>query len=97
MLVFVAETAAAAGLDEYRLMVFCGAGQTMFHLHWHILGGRMQGLFFCMSLIADLEEELKEATIARDAERRDALALVLSNLRLAEKELQRPLTDDEEP
>src|SRR4051812_19886612 len=46
MLDFVAETAAQAGLEEYRLMVFCGpgAGQTVFHLHWHILGGRMQGL-----------------------------------------------------
>ena len=45
MLDFVADTAKAAGLDEYRLMVFCGAGagQTVFHLHWHILGGRMRG------------------------------------------------------
>lgn len=42
MLDFVAETAAAAGLDEYRLMVFCGAGQTVLHLHWHILGGVIQ-------------------------------------------------------
>jgi histidine triad (HIT) family protein len=46
MLDFVAETAKSAGLDEYRLMIFCGpgAGQTVFHLHWHILGGRMRGL-----------------------------------------------------
>jgi histidine triad (HIT) family protein len=46
MLDFVADTAAHAGLDEYRLMIFCGAGagQTVFHLHWHILGGRMRGL-----------------------------------------------------
>ena len=46
MLDFIAETAAKAGLEEYRLMVFCGpgAGQTVFHLHWHVLGGRMQGL-----------------------------------------------------
>jgi histidine triad (HIT) family protein len=42
MLDFVAETARAAGLDEYRLMVFvgAGAGQTVFHLHWHVMGGR---------------------------------------------------------
>ena len=46
MLDFVAETARVVGLDEYRLMIFCGAGagQTVFHLHWHILGGRFRGL-----------------------------------------------------
>jgi histidine triad (HIT) family protein len=46
MLDFVAETAKAAGLEEYRLMVFCGAGagQTVFHLHWHLLGGTYRGL-----------------------------------------------------
>jgi histidine triad (HIT) family protein len=46
MLDFVAETARDVGLDEYRLMVFVGpgAGQTVFHLHWHVLGGRMRGL-----------------------------------------------------
>ena len=49
-----------------------------------------------MSLIARLEDELKQAMAARDAERRDTLRLILSSLRLAEKELQRPLHDDEE-
>ena len=46
MLDFVADTARTAGLDEYRLMVFCGAGagQTVFHLHWHVLGGRFLGM-----------------------------------------------------
>jgi histidine triad (HIT) family protein len=46
MVDFVAETARAAGLDEYRLMVFvgAGAGQTVFHLHWHVLGGTFRGL-----------------------------------------------------
>ena len=46
MLEFVAEAAKAAGLDEYRLMIFCGpgAGQTVFHLHWHVLGGSFRGL-----------------------------------------------------
>ena len=38
----------------------------------------------------------KQATLARDADRRDALRLILSSLRSAEKELQRPLSDDEE-
>jgi uncharacterized protein len=49
-----------------------------------------------VSLIARIEDELKQATLARDAERRDALRLILSALRGAEKELQRPLKDDEE-
>ena len=49
-----------------------------------------------MSLIVQLEDELKEAMAARDAERRDTLRLILASLRSAEKELQRPLHDDEE-
>jgi uncharacterized protein len=49
-----------------------------------------------MSLIARLEDELKQAMVGRDNERRDALRLILSSLRSAEKELQRPLHDDEE-
>jgi hypothetical protein len=49
-----------------------------------------------MSLIARIEDELREATLARDAERRDTLRLILSALRGAEKELLRPLKDDEE-
>jgi uncharacterized protein YqeY len=49
-----------------------------------------------VSLIARIEGELREATLARNAERRDALRLILSALRGAEKELQRPLKDDEE-
>jgi uncharacterized protein YqeY len=49
-----------------------------------------------MSLIARLEDELKQAMVARDSGRRDALRLILSSLRSAEKELQRPLHDDEE-
>ena len=49
-----------------------------------------------MSLIARMEGELEHAMRERDAERRDALRLILSSLRSAEKELQRPLHDDEE-
>ena len=43
MLRFVAETAKKAGLEDYRVLVNVGpgAGQTIFHLHWHVLGGRM--------------------------------------------------------
>ena len=45
MLDFIATTAANAGLDDYRVIVNvgAGAGQTVFHLHWHILGGRSLG------------------------------------------------------
>jgi uncharacterized protein YqeY len=49
-----------------------------------------------VSLIARLEGELEQAMKQRDAERRDALRLILSSLRSAEKELQRPLHDEEE-
>ena len=49
-----------------------------------------------MSRIETIEGELKEAMKARDAERRDALRLILNALRSSEKELQRPLSEDEE-
>ena len=42
MLRFVAETARVVGLEDYRVLVNVGrgGGQTIFHLHWHVLGGR---------------------------------------------------------
>ncbi len=45
MLDFVAEVAAAEGLKDYRVVVNAGAGagQTVFHLHWHVLGGQLTG------------------------------------------------------
>jgi uncharacterized protein len=49
-----------------------------------------------MSLIARIEDELKDAMRARDQERTDTLRMTLASLRSAEKELQRPLKDDEE-
>ena len=49
-----------------------------------------------MSLIARIEQELKTAMRARDQERTDALRLTLASLRSAEKEVQRPLKEDEE-
>ena len=49
-----------------------------------------------MSLIGRIEQELRDARLARDEDRRDALSLILASLRSAEKELQRPLSDDEE-
>ncbi len=41
MLDFIAEVTAQQGLTDYRVVVNvgAGAGQTIFHLHWHILGG----------------------------------------------------------
>jgi histidine triad (HIT) family protein len=46
MLEFVAATAREAGLDDYRVVVNVGegGGQTIFHLHWHVLGGRLHGV-----------------------------------------------------
>jgi len=43
MLEFVADTARKVGLEDYRVVVNVGrgGGQTVFHLHWHILGGNM--------------------------------------------------------
>jgi len=49
-----------------------------------------------VTLIEELEEEVKDAMRAGDAARRDALRLILSSLKSAEKELLRPLSVDEE-
>jgi histidine triad (HIT) family protein len=45
LLRFIADTAREAGLEDYRVVVNVGpgAGQTVFHLHWHILGGTPLG------------------------------------------------------
>ena len=45
MLDFVAEVAAEHGLTDYRVVVNvgAGAGQTIFHLHWHVLSGGLTG------------------------------------------------------
>ena len=46
MLEFIADTAREAGLEDYRVVVNVGpgGGQTIFHLHWHVLGGKLKGL-----------------------------------------------------
>jgi uncharacterized protein YqeY len=49
-----------------------------------------------VSLIEEIEDELKDAMRARDAERRDALRLILNALKNSEKELRRPLSEEEE-
>ena len=40
MLEFVADAAREVGLEDYQVQVNVGpsAGQTVFHLHWHVLG-----------------------------------------------------------
>ena len=45
MLEFVADVAAREGLKDYRVVVNAGAGagQTVFHLHWHVLSGGLTG------------------------------------------------------
>jgi uncharacterized protein YqeY len=48
-----------------------------------------------VSLIERFEDEVKTAVLARDNARRDALRLILSSLKSAEKEVLRPLSDDE--
>jgi uncharacterized protein YqeY len=49
-----------------------------------------------VSLIAEIKEQLEDAMREGDAPRRDTLRLILSSLQGAEKELQRPLAEDEE-
>ena len=49
-----------------------------------------------MTLIAEIEDDLKDAMRAGETELRDALRLILNALRAAEKDLQRPLKEDEE-
>ena len=45
LLEFVADTAREAGLEDYRVVVNVGpgGGQTVFHVHVHVLGGREMG------------------------------------------------------
>ncbi len=46
MLEFVADTARDLGVQDYRVLVNVGsaAGQTVFHLHWHLLAGAPSGV-----------------------------------------------------
>jgi hypothetical protein len=49
-----------------------------------------------MTLIEEFEAEVQDAIKARDAERANTLRLTLAALRAAEKDLQRPLSEQEE-
>ena len=59
MLEFVAETAEKVGLTDYRVIVNVGAsaGQTVFHLHWHILGGGPESMTEVPAAVATVEVE----------------------------------------
>jgi len=109
MLDFIAETAESVGLQDYRILVNVGPGAGQAGLPPALARARRQarsrqlpeprhraGGRGPVSLIAQLEQEVKDAMLARDGERRDTLRLILSSLKSAEKELQRPLSTDEE-
>ena len=49
-----------------------------------------------MTLIEELQDDVKDAMRAGDAARRDALRLILASLKSAEKDLLRPLSEEEE-
>jgi uncharacterized protein len=49
-----------------------------------------------MTLIEEFETEVQDAIKARDSERANTLRLTLAALRAAEKDLQRPLSEQEE-
>jgi histidine triad (HIT) family protein len=57
MLEFIAEVARDAGLTDYQVITNVGAsaGQTIFHLHWHVLGDTRGHLDHAMSLTAVTE------------------------------------------
>jgi histidine triad (HIT) family protein len=60
MLEFIAETARALDLEDYRVLCTVGprAGQTVFHLHWHLLAGH--DLTGSMPALALAEAEREE-------------------------------------
>ena len=59
MLEFIAETARSLGLEDYRVLcnVGPGGGQRIFHLHWHLLGGRDLGGEAPALALAEVERE----------------------------------------
>ncbi len=97
MLEFVAEVARGAGLTDYRVVVNVGPGGGQTDLPPALARpGWKDHQDACMSLIAEIKGELEDAMREGDAARRDTLRLILASLQGAEKELQRPLHEDEE-
>jgi histidine triad (HIT) family protein len=54
MLEFIAEVARNAGLTDYQVIANVGesAGQTIFHLHWHVIGDTTSHLESALSITA---------------------------------------------
>ena len=54
MLEFIAEVARDAGLADYQVIANVGAsaGQTIFHLHWHVIGDTASHLESALSITA---------------------------------------------
>ena len=54
MLEFIAEVARDAGLADYQVTANVGAsaGQTIFHLHWHVIGDTTSHLESALSITA---------------------------------------------
>ena len=92
MLEFVADVAAREGLTDYRVEVNVGPERGSDGIPPPLAHQRRLGV----SLIEEIDDELKDAMRARDAERRDTLRLILNALKNSEKELQRPLSEEEE-
>jgi histidine triad (HIT) family protein len=58
MLEFIAEVARDAGLTDYQVLANVGrsAGQTVFHLHWHVIGDTKSHLDAAYSLTTAVTE-----------------------------------------
>jgi histidine triad (HIT) family protein len=59
MLEFIAETARVIGLEDYRVLCTVGptAGQTIFHMHWHLLSGKDLDRQLPALALAEVEDE----------------------------------------
>jgi histidine triad (HIT) family protein len=58
MLEFIAEVARDAGLTDYQVITNVGrsAGQTVFHLHWHVIGDTKSHLDAAYTLTTAVSE-----------------------------------------